>query len=319
MKQPVILVNKHGRPSMRSTYKAIRADNQFKDIKLLIKSSRFNGMVERQHGKRVKLRGVEQPDCRGKIVARWGSRQPIITDETSIVYNSCENVEKTNSKGQCRKILQDAGVKVPKTFLRNEDMSNIKFPCIGRPEFHGQGRQFYMCNNHAEIEQAKRRGCTYFSEFFAKTREVRCHVFAGKILAVMEKPRPQNPNQVAWNHAVTNLPFSVIDRVNWPQQACLLALEACQVMKLTYSGIDVMIREDENGSESVICELNSSPTLVNSPYVLDKYIQAFKWLFASDKRRPTWDFRKFRKVESLSWKSSQLLPSFEIPAELRLE
>lgn len=315
MKQPIILVNKHGRPSVKAIYKAIGGD-----LKLLIKSSRFNGMVERHKGIRRKLVGVTEPDCRGKIVAKWGSRQSIITDEHSIVYNKNEDVERTNSKGLCRKILREAGVKIPVTYLVGEDMSNIKFPVVGRPEHHGQARNFFICNNLQELNRAIQRGCTYFSEFFAKTREVRIHCFSGKALAVMEKPRPQNLNQWAWNRSVNgDLPFTVIERENWPKQACLLALEACQVMKLTYSGVDVMIKEDANGSESVICELNSSPTLIHSPYVLEKYIKAFKWLFASDKRRPTWDFRKFKNVESLGWKNFQLDPSFEIPEDMRLK
>lgn len=314
MKQPVILVNKHGRPSVRAIYKAIGGD-----MKLLTKSSLFNGMIERHKGVKRKLRGLEEPDLSNCVVARWGSRQPIVTNEHTVVYNKIEAVEKTNSKGECRRILREAGVAIPVTYLRNEDMSNIKFPCIGRPEFHGQGKNFYVCNNHQDIERAKQKGATYFSEFYDKQREIRCHCFMGNILAVMEKPRPRNNQDMRWNRSINDDPFTVLDRKDWPQHACLLALKACETMKLDYAGIDVMLSDLDGSKPSVICELNSSPTLVNSPYVLEKYIKAFKWLFASDKRRPKWAFESFKKVESLAWKNFQLEPDFEIPLEHRLK
>jgi len=311
MKQAVILVNKHGRPSMKSVWKAIPGSE------LLIKSSRFNGYVHRKDGKRTKLHGVLEPDCRSKVIVRWGSRAPIQTDEHSVVYNRNEAVEKTNSKGLCRKVLQDAGIAVPRTFLRNENMADITFPAIGRPEHHGQGRQFFVCHNHQEIENAKRRGCTYFSEYYPKTAEYRIHCAKGKILAIMNKPKPINGGP-AWNRALHDLPFQVVDRQNWDIDICKLALEACETMGLCFSAVDIMAFAGNGYPKAVICELNSAGTINSSPYVQDKYIKFFKWLFASDKRRPTWDFRKFKKVESLSWKSEQLMPNFEIPEEFRL-
>lgn len=314
MKQPIILVNKHGRPSMKGVYKAIGGD-----LKLLIKSSRFNGYVERQKGVRKKLHGVVEPDCSNSIVVRWGSRASVQTNESSIIYNKNDAVEKTNSKGLCRKILRDAGVAIPVTYLRNEDMTNIKFPCIGRPEHHGQGRQFYVCNNHAEIENAKRRGCTYFSEHYPKQAEFRIHCAKGKILAIMQKPKPKNPNLLAWNRALNDDPFTVVDRKDWDIDLCRLALEACETMGLCFSAVDIMAYAGEGYPKAVICELNSAGTINSSPYVQDKYIKFFKWLFASDKRRPTWNYRKFSKVESLSWKENQLESSFEIPEEYRLK
>lgn len=318
MKQTILLVNKHGRPSMKGVYQAIRQDDQFKDIKLLIKSSRFNGMVERQHGKRTKLRGVEEPDCKNSIVIRWGSRQKAVTDASTVVYNGCEHVEKTNSKGQCRKLLQAAGIAVPKTYLRNEDMSGIKFPCVGRPEHHGQGRQFYMCNNHAEIERAKQRGCTYFSEFYPKTKEYRIHCAHGKILAIMEKPKPNNDNP-AWNRALNDAPFEVVDRKDWDIDLCKLALNAVKAVNLSFAAVDIMAYAGPNHPKAVICEINTAGTINSSPYVQDKYIKFFKWLFASDKRRPQWNFDNFKKATSLSWKEEQLIPTFEIPVENRID
>lgn len=312
MKSPAFIVYKHGRPSMKAVYKAIP------ESELFIRSSLFDGYVHRKNGKKRKLYDLEQPDCRGKIVARWGSRCPILTDETSVVYNRNEQVAKTNAKGQCRSILRKAGVAIPKTFLVGEDMQEMKFPAIGRPEHHGQGRHAFICNSSDDVKKAITRGCTYFSEIYPKTREIRVHCFMGKILAITEKPRPKD-NKILWNRAQNDEPFTVLDRKNWPIKACKLALQACEVMGLDYSGVDVMLEAGQDHEPAVICELNAAPTIINSPYVLEKYIRAFKWLFASDKRRPKWAFNSFKKAESLAWKNEQLDPNFEIPNDKQLK
>lgn len=310
MKTPVFIVYKHGRPSMKGIHAEI------KDSELLIKSLRFNGYIRYSNGQKERQK-IEEPDCAGKIVARWGSRAPIKTDKGSVVYNRNEFVAIANSKGQCRKHLREKGVSIPTTFLVGEDMGNMKYPVIGRPEHHGQGRHAYICKTKKEVDAAIKAGCTYFSEIYPKTREIRVHCFMGKVLAIMEKPRP-NDDKILWNRAQNDAPFTVLDRKDWPLHACALALETCEVLGLDYSGVDVMLDAGPNHPKSVICELNSAPTLINSPYVMGKYIQAFKWLFASDKRRPKWDFRKFKKADSLAWKNEQLDPNFEIPQDKQL-
>lgn len=313
MKQSIILVNKHGRPSMKEVYKALGGNTR-----LLIKSSRFNGYVQRQSGVRQKLRGIEEPDCRNSIVVRWGSRAPIVTDEHTVVYNRPGPVENTNTKNVCRRILRENEVAIPKTYLVGEDMSNAKFPLLGRPSHHGQGRQAYLCNNAMEVRNAISRGCTYFSEIYPKTREYRVHCFMGKALAVVEKPRPKD-NKILWNRAQNDDPFTVVDRKDWNMEVVKIALKACEVMELDFAGVDVMSDAGEGFAPAVICELNCAPTINSSPYVQSKYVEAFKWLFASDKRRPKWAFDSFKKVESLSWKAEQLVPDFEIPEDKRLK
>lgn len=311
MKQPVFIVYKHGRPSMKAVHNAIP------ESELMIKSNVFEGYIRRYQGVKTKLKEVE-PDCRGKIVARWGSRSPIQTDNTSVVYNRNEQVANTNSKGKCRKMLRDSNILIPKTYLVGEDMGDMKYPVLGRPEHHGQGRHAFICKDAKEMQDATKKGCTYFSEIYPKNREIRVHCFMGKILAITEKPRPKD-DKILWNRAQNDEPFTVLDRKDWPMHACQLALQACEVMGLDYSGVDVMLDAGKDHPPSVICELNAAPTIINSPYVLEKYTSAFKWLFGSDKRRPKWAFNSFKKADSLAWKKEQLEPNFEIPEDKRLK
>lgn len=317
MKQPIILVNKHGRPSMKGCYQEIRQDANFKDIKLLIKSSRFDGYVQRQNGIRTKLRGVLEPDCRNSIVIRWGSRCPIVTDERTVVYNTAEALSKANDKPLCRRILQDAGIAVPKTYFPDSNFDNAVYPLLSRRKMHGQGKDVVMAKNYDHVQSLIRHGYAYFSEFYPKTREIRVHTFMNKIIGVVEKPKPKD-NKVVWNRAQNSDPFQVLDRKDWPMDACLLALEATDKLSLDFSGTDILLEAGEGYPSAVICEINSSPTINSSPYIQSRYIKAFKWLLSSDKRRPKWNYKKFKNVESLAIKNFQMEPQFEIPEEFCL-
>jgi hypothetical protein len=306
-------VNRHGRPSMKTVYKSLGGETE-----LLIKSSLFDGYVCRKAGQKQKARGVDSPDCEDSIVIRWGSRAPITSNQKTVTYNRNEAVEKTNSKDVCRRILRENNVAIPKTYFPNEDMSKAIFPLIGRPSHHGQGRHVFTCLNLEDVKRAQARGCTYFSEIYPKKREIRVHCFMGKVLAVVEKPKPDD-DKLVWNRAQNDKPFEVVDRKDWPMEAVKVALQACEVMGLDFSGVDVMLDAEGDHPKAVICELNSAPTINSSPYVMDKYVKAFSWLFASETRRPKWAFNSFKKVVSLSWKEEQLVPDFEIPEEKQLK
>lgn len=302
MKTPFIITDYHGALSM----------NVLRDNPL---SSGFNLLYKRKSGNfslisndsRKKINN--QISLRNSILARWGNTTPIQLDDC-IVYNNPKAMNISSSKGFCRKFLEEKGVPIPKTYLAGQDLSAAKYPLVGRPEKHGQGKYFYICANPQDVASALRNGCSYFSEVYPKTREFRVHVFMGKILAVMEKPAPDD-NKIQWNHSLNNKPFVVLDRKNWDLEVLKVALQANHECGLDYSGVDLMAYPtDKSLPLAVVCELNTSPSLSSCPYMIEKYAKGFTWLFGSDEKRKHWDFSKFKRASSLAWKNYQLEPSF---------
>lgn len=303
-----ILVFKHGRPSMKVVWNKM----ENKNVSLNIKSSLFDGFVVREHGrKKQKVKDLNF-NAENSVIIRWGNTVPINTNKQTIVYNKVEAIKISNSKGACRKFLQEKGVPVPKTWLSNEINQNTEciYPLIGRPEHHGQGRHFFVCKNLNEVKAAINKGCSYFSEVYDKNREFRVHCFLGKVLAIMEKPKPED-NKIQWNRALNDAPFTVLDRKDWPKEVVLTALNAVKACGLDFSGVDIMAN-DQLEIKAVICELNTAPTLSSSEYVSDKYAAAFDLVTRHDKRVPHWDFQKFKKPESFAWKNFQLEAGFDI-------
>jgi hypothetical protein len=318
-KQLLIYVYKHGRPSMKKLFKILQLNN----LSLIIKSVRFNGFIIRDNPnnllKKVKVK-ADQYKAENSIIIRWGSRVPLITDDKTIVYNKAENINISNNKGDARILLQNNNVPVPKTYLSENVLNqDLKYPMIGRPSHHGQGRHFYICNNQQDIKNAINKGCSYFSEFYNKTKEYGVHCAHGKILAVVEKPKPED-NKMAWNRALNNDPFVVLKWSEVDYDVCNVALQSLKVLKLDFGRVDIMaFPEDNNLPKVVVCEVNTAPTLTSAEYVSERWSSYFKWLFSSEKRRIHWDFTKYKKKESFFWKNFQFEQNLEQNLEENLE
>lgn len=311
MKEVKIICGTHGRASTKLVFSKL-----IKNATHILKSNRLNAFVYRTDKQNLKNRkiskGFSLPDCRNSIVFRWGWYGEIETDNTSIVYNKAEAIKSSNSKGKCRKFLQSKNIDVPETYLLNEISAmlandSVQYPIIARPEHHGQGINLWLCENSAEIRLAIHKGATYFSKVYPKTEEYGVHCAHGKILAVVKKPAPDNPNQIAWNRAQNDKPFELIPQSEYKNYICKLALRAGKEVGLDFFRADVMVQKtDKNLPIAVITELNTGPTLSSTPYVLERWTKYFNKLANSDKRLEHWDFEQFEKAESLAWKQNQL-------------
>jgi hypothetical protein len=303
MKQAIILGVMSGKPSLKAIHAAIP------DSRLLIKSNEFDGYIQWEKGKVKKLRGLVEPDCRDSIVIKYGGRMSILTDAETIVYNCSQAVGKSSNKPLCRKILQDANIAVPKTYFPDSDFTNAVYPLVARKATHSQGRELVMAQDLNHVKQLIRQGFAYFSHVYPKTREFRVHCFMNKIIGIMEKPKPAN-DTILWNRAQNDAPFEVVDRKDWPMEVCKLALDAFNKIGLDFGAVDIMYKAGSNHPPAVVCETNSSPSISNSPYIFGRYIAAFKWLLASDNKRPKWDYKSFKKPEGLAIKNFQMEPNF---------
>jgi len=308
MKKFIILVGRHGRPSTKELFKNIQHPN----VEHVIKSSVFQGFVVRRNPnnmkQKTKIKTSMPYDCKGAVVIRWGWYGDIVTDRSSIVYNKAEAIKLANDKGLCRKRLQSLNIDVPTTYLLEDlqKLVNIPYPLIARPSHHGRGKNLWVCNNQNELNVAIRKGATYFSKIYPKTEEYRVHCVLGKVVEVMRKPNPSDPNQIAWNRAQNDQPFTRVQWEDWKNYVCKLALRATKSLGLDIAGVDIMVQKtDSSLPKAVVCEVNTAPTLNSSPHVLERYTALFNKIANSDTRIEHWDFEQFNKPSSLAWKSNQ--------------
>jgi glutathione synthase/RimK-type ligase-like ATP-grasp enzyme len=234
----------------------------------------FRGIVEKSQGslrciRDTKLRRVESPD----VLIRWGSTVPFTS---RFVINSILMIEKMNNKVESRKSLENAGISVPTSYFSKQSASLARvFPLIGRNTYHSQGKGMRICQNPQDIVQDM--SSAYWSEFIPKTHEYRVYVFFGRVLGVCQKI-PRYPEAIAWNNSTDNGIFQTLKKYEWPKGVCKLALQACGILNVDFSGVDIISKDEE----SWVIELNSAPTC--SEYRQELFARGFKWVIREIER-----------------------------------
>ena len=307
-----ILCGVDGRPSMKAVYSNMETSSE-----LIVRRKLKSGKIFFRHYLdniiesfiKKKLNTV----FNSNVIIRWGNRIDISNNFVNpIVYNNIKNIEKITNKKLSREILKTAGIKTPlysdaEISEEIQAMSTLQYPMICRPLQHAKGKNFLTINSKIELIQflsTRSLEQYYFAPYLEKTNEYRVHCGLGKVLSVLEKPKPQDINQKAWNRAQNGDPFTYIPWSDYNYDLCITALKACEAIGADFAAIDLIKFENE----FYVLELNSSPTLISNEYTVERYAKLFDYIgkHTSDKKLKHWDFTKFNSAKSLAWKNFQL-------------
>ncbi len=97
------------------------------------------------------------------ILIRWGNYGGFPLNPGAIELSSAKSIRSGCNKLKSRRILQENGVSVPKSYFSRQEAlkANPKFPLIGRPESHMQGKNIEFIKNTHELENSH---SSYYSE-----------------------------------------------------------------------------------------------------------------------------------------------------------
>jgi glutathione synthase/RimK-type ligase-like ATP-grasp enzyme len=243
------------------------------------------------------------------VVVRWGTRMVLPVNKGTVVYNRADGLMNATDKKLSRQLFIEKGVNCPE-LVTPDTFQNHYLPIIARPFRHSKGKNFVILRTEQDFlwHYNAHSDNWYYSNFINKDAEFRIHCAHGKVLAVMEKPRPNNDN-IAWNRAQNDVdPFRY---VGWNEvddrnlKAVLIeALKAVKAVGLDFGGVDVML----DNETAYVLEVNTAPTLNSSPYVAERWGMYFDWLFRSDERREHFgpDILERQYGKSMIWKNFQL-------------
>lgn len=294
----VIVCGNQGDPSVKGVYAQMNLPetNLFVNSKnKKLNKSTFKLYTDSQVEKFTRVNDINLNDS---IFIRWGTRIQI-PENRAIVYNTNKGLANASNKFTARKLFRDAGVRIPK-LITPEDFQIEDLPIIARPFQHRQGKNFVVIKDYGSfVEFYKKNSATwYFSAYIEKTAEYRAHLGSGRLLSLMKKPKPVDPNMLAWNHAVVDEAFEAVKWADWNIDLCKTALRACKALTLDFCAIDLI----EKDGLFYVLEANTCPSLVTSPYNTEKYAKYFNWLLRKDELRPHWEFEEKKKAKSLAWK-----------------
>jgi glutathione synthase/RimK-type ligase-like ATP-grasp enzyme len=281
-----IVVGKNGRPSMMKVYENMnngslitRLIPRRQDRRTFYRTYRNNDIERR-------TRSFDQPSLNNRVVVRWGTREEFDTSG-AIVYNKSLAIQNASDKKLMRKLLAENGVKVPKSVTPHNE-NHADYPIIARPSSHSKGSNFVVLLGRAEFidhyHRNERHGW-YYSAFYNKEHEYRFHVAHGKVLGIMQKPRPNN-GSIAWNRAINDDGF---EYVNWDRlndvphlaEGAYQSTKAVEALGLDFGGVDVMCK----GDDAVVIEVNTAPSVSTSEYMSERWAKYLDWLFKSEDRR----------------------------------
>ena len=225
----------------------------------------------------------DKPLPQDDLYIRWGCTSNVPTDN---VLNTSKAIHEVNDKAAFRVALSKADLSIPSAInltLTREGMDKmgLAYPVVVRPVRHAQGRNIHRCNTEEELKVALKK-CGpdgYTSNFFDKTEEFRVAVVQGRAVWVAKKT-PGNKEDLAWNVAKGGR-FDNVRWNDWPLKAVRVAIEAFDLTKLDFGGVDVMV--DKDGNVSVL-EINSAPSLT-SPYRQECMAKAFDHIIEHGKER----------------------------------
>lgn len=195
------------------------------------------------------------------ILIRWGSTKKA---DARVTWNPTKAIWKSTNKKFCRELLAQEGIPVPR-------MGEDKFPCIARPTKHARGQKFIVCRSREDVLRARRKGCSYFSEFYPKRHEYRVHIGSGKILFISEKIGGNHP--FVWNHGKGYI-FKPLRRHEFRPEVYRPAKAALKALGLDFGAVDVMTDAIGDFPVAVVSEVNTAPA--GSPYMIRKYVEYFK-------------------------------------------
>lgn len=255
-------------------------DKMEEEITLVAKRNHADWQYREKGGKWTRLDSVLNiVNIPQHKIINWGN---YIFPGYTFSLNQPSGIANASNKAYSRRILQNFGVKVPRTYFGPslDKMRPANYPLILRPKFHHGGQHFTLLNSFEELV-SKLWGTDsadwYVSEIFQKTAEFRLHVAHGKVLFVNEKPLVEG--EIRANQAVNHESWRVLKWSEFHRGMCREAILAVELLGLDYGAVDMMYNSKYDSW--AICEVNTSPS-INTPYSSEKYAAYFDWVIRHD-------------------------------------
>ncbi len=195
--------------------------------------------------------GLHAPDTRLDHLIRWGNREQIHFRPVKVL-NKVEAMNNASNKERAMRVMAENGV----AHAPIVDRFNGKL-LLARKAEHMHGSGAYFVTSQFDFDNAKRIGCTTFTEFIPSKQEFRVHVIDGEAVFIFERVCPREPESLnirnEWNEerrTVNETPAVIIAE----------AKKVVAVMGLNFGAVDIGLSVNNH---PYIYEVNTAPGLVN--------------------------------------------------------
>jgi len=193
------------------------------------------------------------------VAVRWGCSSTLPLS-TRGVLNKASGIHSVNDKMGFLKTLDESPLQKGLLPVLTTAHTPLEIPPVEkwvvRPRHHSQGRNLHVVTSENVMGSLMRMEHGYARPLVQKKAEYRVYVVDGRVVNVARKT-PGNPDDVAWNVAQGGR-FDNVRWGDWPINVVDLACSVFPYTGLNFSGIDVMVDEND---EAWFIEANSAPSL----------------------------------------------------------
>jgi len=241
-------------------------DRASASLMTLIRGLREEGI----NAKRIKRRNSRYHKRSGHTVVNWGCSSSL----HSVDLNKPDCTKRASDKVQT---FENIGTMVPHTLSREEaeewvDMDEDAVIMCRTLTSSSQGRGIVVAKVAEDIVDAP-----LYTEFIEAEREMRVHVFQGRVIDYTEKKRlstetreergiQDDPSRYIRNHS--NHWIFARSGVELPDDVAEMCIDAVGHLGLDFAAVDVLVEP------SYVLEINTAPGLEGT--TLAKYVEAFK-------------------------------------------
>lgn len=236
-------------------------------------SNTANDLVEAMNGLLIRRVGSKYHYRNNHVVVNWGasSRPPVLVGVPCL--NPPEAVANAASKRRTFAILHAAGVRVPEsTADRGIAQGWVQdSKVLGRDLDNGsQGRGITVYPRRAELGAHK-----FYVKYVRKQRELRYHVYKGKVIFIQEKMKKKGYDGIADKYVRSHhrgwcFAFHHFGENPVPPAIEPVANSAVAALGLDFGAVDIGWNERDG---CTVFEVNTAPGLENSS--LEAYVEAF--------------------------------------------
>jgi len=213
--------------------------------------------------------GEHMPDRRYDHLIRWGNREKIHYASPKTL-NKSSAMDNASNKTRAIEVMQANGISHAPIKTRFDGVL-----LLARKSSHMHGSGCYFVTSQYDFDNARRIGCTSFTEFIPTKREFRVHVINGEAVFIFERVCPSEPESLnirnEWNEerrTVNEVPSTVIAE----------AIRVVEVMGLHFGAVDIGFSMNDR---PYVYEVNTAPGLVNDDTHMKPSFAVYKNAFAA--------------------------------------
>lgn len=165
-------------------------------------------------------------------------------------------------------MLNEAGISIPRIFLKGEDIPDDAFPLLARRKYHSQGRDIIYIHNRESLENDLEDFMyDFLVEYVPKKSEYRVHVLGDRVFVSVKFNKEGDGDPIIRSHK--NKWKQIEYNGEFRDELIELGKRVMKVLQYDFGAIDII----RKGSTLYVLEVNSAPGL--EPRKLQLYADYF--------------------------------------------